>query len=231
MSDLSHRVLVRSLGRVEYVPAWRAMQAFTTQRVDATIDEIWLLEHPPVYTIGLKGRKREFVSPRDIPFVHSDRGGDMTYHGPGQAVGYVLADLKRRAWGVKTLVTALEQSVIDLLIQWGVNAERRAGAPGVYVAGKKIAALGVRIRRDCSYHGLALNVDMDLTPFQDIDPCGYPGLEVTQLADLGISANTAQVQQLLAVVLARNFAYDDCQVQPAVSTPAFGEPNAAINGR
>ena len=175
-------IAVRSIGRVEYLSTWQAMRAFTLQRNDATADELWLLEHSPVYTVG-QGASVPQV-PNAIPVVKTDRGGDITYHGPGQVVIYTLVDLARRGVKVKAFVCLLEQAVIDLL---GGRAERKPGAPGVYVDGAKIAALGIRVVRGRAYHGLALNVDMDLTPFHAIDPCGYPGLRVTQMKDLGFA--------------------------------------------
>ncbi len=179
-------VVLRRFGSVDYSAAFRAMQDFTDARTIETPDEIWLLEHPPVFTLGLKGRGGALTHIRDIPVVYSDRGGDITYHGPGQLVAYILMDLRRHGWGAKRLVGAMEQSVIDLLAGWRIRAERRAGAPGVYVDGAKIASLGLRVRRGASYHGIALNLDMDLKPFSYIDPCGHPGQPVTQLIDLGI---------------------------------------------
>jgi lipoyl(octanoyl) transferase len=175
-------LIIKQLGRAEYQQTWMAMRAFTRGRTDSTPDELWLVEHPPVYTLG-QGMKD--VLPRNsIPVIRTDRGGDITYHGPGQVVLYALVDLARRSIKVKRFVWLLEQSVIDLL---GPRAERKPGAPGVYVGGAKIAALGIRVVRGRAYHGLALNVDMDLSPFAVIDPCGYPGLRVTQMRDLGFS--------------------------------------------
>jgi lipoyl(octanoyl) transferase len=171
-------IVVKRLGRVEYIPAWQAMRDFTRSRDDSTPDELWLLEHPPVYTIGQGGKSRVAEA------IRVDRGGDVTYHGPGQVVLYTLVDLARRSLKVKSFVCLLEQAVIDLV---GERAERKPGAPGVYVDGAKIAALGIRVVRGRAYHGLALNVDMDLAPFSRIDPCGYPGLRVTQMKDLGFS--------------------------------------------
>ncbi len=171
-------IVVKRLGRVEYIPAWQAMRDFTRSRDDSTPDELWLLEHPPVYTIGQGGKSRVAEA------IRVDRGGDVTYHGPGQVVLYNLVDLARRSLKVKSFVCLLEQAVIDLV---GERAERKPGAPGVYVDGAKIAALGIRVVRGRAYHGLALNVDMDLAPFSRIDPCGYPGLRVTQMKDLGFS--------------------------------------------
>ncbi len=181
-------VHLRSLGRVEYEPTWRAMQAFTATRAADTADEIWLLEHPPVYTLGVAGRAEHLPRVANgIPVVRTDRGGQITYHGPGQVVIYTLLDLRRRGLAVRPLVRLLELSVIDLLASYGVGAAARVEAPGVYVDGAKIAALGLRIRDGRCYHGLAFNADMDLTPFRTIDPCGYSGLAVTQARELGIS--------------------------------------------
>jgi lipoyl(octanoyl) transferase len=180
-------VHVRSLGLVEYEPAWRAMQKFTAERAADAADEIWLLEHPPVYTLGVAGRAEHLPRVANgIPVVRTDRGGQITYHGPGQVVLYILLDLRRRGLAVRPLVRLLELSVIDLLAPYGINAAARIEAPGVYVAGAKIAALGLRIRNGCCYHGLAFNADMDLSPFRAIDPCGYSGLAVTQARELGI---------------------------------------------
>lgn len=178
------------------------MQAFTAQRGPGTQDEIWLLQHPPVFTLGLAGKREHILQVTDIPIIPIDRGGQVTYHGPGQVVAYVLLDLKRRGYGVRELVQRLEQTVIDLLAGYGIQAVRRAKAPGVYVDERKIAALGLRIKQGMSYHGLALNVDMDLAPFQCINPCGYEGLEVTQLHTLGIAENPDSVAQKLAAQLA-----------------------------
>ncbi|MGH8623110.1 MAG: lipoyl(octanoyl) transferase LipB [Burkholderiales bacterium] len=181
-------VLLRGLGRVEYEPTWRAMQTFTATRAPSAADEIWLLEHPPVYTLGVAGRAEHLPRVANgIPVVKTDRGGQITYHGPGQVVLYTLLDLRRRGLAVRPLVRLLELSVIDLLAACGVSATARIEAPGVYVAGAKIAALGLRIRDGCCYHGLALNVDMDLSPFHAIDPCGYSGLAVTQARELGMT--------------------------------------------
>jgi lipoyl(octanoyl) transferase len=170
---------------VDYAQTWAEMRAFTDARTHASDDELWLLQHPPVFTLGQAGRPEHILAPGAIPVVQTDRGGQVTYHGPGQLIAYLLLDLRRAGLGVKGLVHLLEQAVIDLLAEVGIEAQARPDAPGVYVAGAKIASLGLRVRRGCSYHGLALNVDMDLGPFSRINPCGYPGLAVTQLADLG----------------------------------------------
>jgi lipoyl(octanoyl) transferase len=181
-------VPVRRLGRVEYEPTWRAMQEFTAQRGADSADELWLLEHPPVYTLGVAGRAEHLPRVANgIPVVKTDRGGQITYHGPGQVVLYLLLDLRRRGLSVRPLVRIMEQAVIDLLGAYGLAAVGHNEAPGVYVDGAKIAALGLRIRNHCCYHGIALNVDMDLSPFHAIDPCGYPGLAVTQARDLGMT--------------------------------------------
>ncbi len=193
-----HQAVIRHLGLVEYEPTWRAMQAFTAQRSPATPDEFWLLEHPPVYTQGQAGKPEHLIAATDIPVIPIDRGGQITYHGPGQVVAYLLVDLRRRGYGIRELVTRMEQGVIDLLATQGVTAMRQAGAPGVYVDGAKIAALGLRVKHGCTYHGLALNVDMDLRPFAAINPCGYAGMRVTQARDLGIQ-ETAQAQGLTLI--------------------------------
>lgn len=199
-------ITVKYLGRVDYEPTWRAMQNFTAARGESTPDELWVLEHPPVFTLGQAGKREHLLQTTDIPVVPIDRGGQITYHGPGQVVIYVLVDLKRRGYGVKELVDRMEQAVIDLLAQFGVAAERKAGAPGVYVGGAKIAALGLRIKQGRSYHGLALNIDMDLSPFVLINPCGYPGMAVTQARDHGIADTVAGLGKKLADQLAEKIA-------------------------
>ncbi|MHB8824035.1 MAG: lipoyl(octanoyl) transferase LipB [Thiobacillus sp.] len=196
--DQESAAVARSLGRVEYEPTWRAMQAFTAQRTPDTPDEIWLLEHPPVYTQGQAGKPEHLIAATDIPVVPIDRGGQITYHGPGQVVAYVLVDLRRRGYGIRDLVSRMEQAVIDLLAAHGVAAARLAGAPGIYVDGAKIAALGLRVKHGCTYHGLAFNVDMDLAPFAAINPCGYAGMAVTQCRDLGVLLSPSQAGHLLA---------------------------------
>jgi lipoyl(octanoyl) transferase len=189
-------IVVRKLGRADYLPTWQAMRDFTRGRQESTPDELWLVEHPPVYTVGQGASIPPLVSA--IPVVKTDRGGDITYHGPGQVVVYALVDLARRSIKVKRFVWLLEQAVINLL---GRGAERKPGAPGVYVDGAKIAALGIRVVRGRAYHGLALNVDMDLSPFDAIDPCGYPGLRVTQTKDLGITVTGDELTQSVIKVL------------------------------
>ena len=177
--------VIRHLGQVDYEPTWRAMQAFAETRDAETADEIWFLEHPPVFTLGLNGSREHLLDPGDIPVVQVDRGGQVTYHGPGQLIVYPLLDLGRSGLGVRALVCALERAVIRCVAGYGIAANGNRAAPGVYVEGRKLASIGLRIRRNCSYHGLALNVDMDLEPFQRINPCGFRNLEVTQLTALG----------------------------------------------
>ena len=192
---------VKWLGRVPYEPTWRAMQQFTDTRGEHTDDELWLLEHQPVFTLGMNADRAHVLAAGDIPVVQIDRGGQVTYHGPGQLVVYPLIDMRRARLGVRELVTALERSVIELAGRYSISAECHARAPGVYVDGRKLASVGLRIRRGGSYHGLALNVDMDLEPFQRINPCGYAGLEMTQLAALGGPKDLAQVASEFAPLL------------------------------
>lgn len=201
-------VNVRFPGRVDYEKAWRAMQAFNDERRADTTDEIWCLEHPPVYTLGLAGRTEHILDAGGVPVVQTDRGGQVTYHGPGQLVVYLLLDLKRSGIGIRYYVHLLEQAVIDMLAGLSVDAGRRARAPGVYVDGKKIAALGVRVRGGGCYHGLALNVDMDLSPFDGINPCGYEALEVTQISDYGTSLTTREAAACLLPEMTKLLGYE-----------------------
>lgn len=203
LSPLASRLTVRRLGLAPYEPTWRAMQSFTAARNAGTADELWLVEHPPVYTLGLNGKAQHLPrTDNGIPVIKVDRGGQITYHGPGQIVVYTLLDLRRRELGVRALVRKLENAVIELLADYGIEANGRDDAPGVYVAGAKVAALGLRVRNGCCFHGLSLNVDMDLSPFRAIDPCGYPGLQVTQLRDLGIDEQVETVADKLLAKLA-----------------------------
>jgi lipoyl(octanoyl) transferase len=204
-SATSPEVQVRRLGHVDYTATWEEMKRFTAERTTGDADQIWLLQHPPVYTLGLAARKAHLPrSDTRIQIIKTDRGGQITYHGPGQIVAYTLIDLRRLGIGVRQLVRRLEQSVIDLLAQYGVKADGREKAPGVYVGDDKVAALGLRIRNGCSYHGLSLNVEMDLAPFADIDPCGFPGLRVTQLRDLGIRDDMNVLSEKLLASLQSN---------------------------
>jgi len=195
-------MMVRWLGRVDYEPTWRAMQRFTDERTATAVDELWLLEHPPVFTLGMAADRSHVLAPGDIPVVQTDRGGQVTYHGPGQLVAYPLHDIRRRGLPVRTLVVQLEQVAIDLAAEHGIEAAGRRDAPGVYVQGRKLASLGLRVRRGASYHGLALNVDLDLEPFARINPCGMAGLGVTSLAELGVRDSVETV----ARAFARHFA-------------------------
>lgn len=199
----SDALIIRDLGLVDYTSTWQRMQQFTDQRNDETIDEIWLLEHPPVFTQGQAGKAEHLLFPGDIPVVQVDRGGQVTYHGPGQLVAYVLLNIKRRNLGVRQLVNLIEQSMIDTLAQNQVTAYAKADAPGVYVDEKKVASLGLRVRKGCTFHGLALNVDMDLSPFSRINPCGYAGMQMVQSKDLGGPVSMQQAKQQLSAQLVR----------------------------
>ena len=215
--------LVRDLGRQPYEPVWRAMQRFTDARGEDTPDELWLVEHEPVFTLGQAGRPEHVLAPGDIPVVHVDRGGQVTYHGPGQIVAYPLLDLRRLKLGVREYVCLIEQAVIDTLADWNIHAARREGAPGVYVNGAKIAALGIRVRRGCAFHGLAFNIAMDLEPFARINPCGYAGLAVTAMLDLGGPARLDAVKPVLLGHLAEQFGLQPLPadgVLPAEAVPA-----------
>ena len=211
--------LVRDLGRQPYEPVWRAMQRFTDARNESTPDELWLVEHDPVFTLGQAGKPEHVLVPGSIPVIHVDRGGQVTYHGPGQIVAYPLLDLKRLKVGVREYVERIEQTVIDTLADWNIAAARREGAPGVYVSGAKVAALGIRVRRGCTFHGLAFNIAMDLEPFQRINPCGYQGLAVTSMLDLGGPSSLDAVKPALLGHLAKQFGLR-LQTAPPEFTPA-----------
>src|SRR5688572_28305811 len=196
---------VRDLGRMPYEPVWRAMQRFTDARDESTPDELWLVEHDPVFTLGQAGKPEHVLAAGDIPVIHVDRGGQVTYHGPGQIVAYPLFDLKRMKVGVRDYVCRIEQSMIDTMAEWNIHAERKEGAPGVYVAGAKVGALGIRVRRGCTFHGLAFNIAMDLEPWYRINPCGYQGLQVTTLCDLGGPSGMDAVKPVLLANMAKQF--------------------------
>ena len=204
---MNQKPVIRTLGRTEFETTWRAMQDFTVNRTTETPDEFWITEHPPVYTLGLNRNGVRMPSRNDIAVVNTDRGGKITYHGPGQVVIYVLIDLKRKGLNVRQLVSALEGSVVNLLSEFNVHGLARADAPGVYVQDKKIASVGLRLKKECCYHGISLNVDMDLTPFDAIDPCGYRGLEVTQLKDLGIDLTQTDAASKLLKYLTKELNY------------------------
>lgn len=205
---MTAELIVRHLGVVEYLPTLEAMRTLTAERDDATPDEIWLLQHPQVFTQGQAGKPEHLLAPGDIPVIQVERGGQVTYHGPGQLVAYLLLDLRRLGFGVRELVTAMEQTLVDVLASYGVEAAPKSDAPGVYVKGDKIASLGLRVRRGCSFHGLALNVDMDMRPFQRINPCGYAGLKMTQLRDqLDAPLRFDEVAERLEQVLRQRLGY------------------------
>jgi lipoyl(octanoyl) transferase len=201
-------LVVKNLGEKPYAETWQAMKSFTNSRDECAADEFWFVQHPPVYTLGQAGKVEHLLTPGDIPIVHSDRGGQVTYHGPGQLVCYLLLDIRRLQLGVRDLVTAIEQSIVQLINSYGVAAEAKPEAPGVYVDGRKLAALGLRIRKGCSYHGLSLNVDMDLGPFSNINPCGIEGLEVVDMKRLGIDRPMAKIMEELTDILVQQIGYD-----------------------
>lgn len=205
---------IRHLGLRDYTEVWEEMQAFTENRTAATQDELWLLQHHPVYTLGLAGKLEHLLDPGCIPVIQCDRGGQVTYHGPGQLVAYLLFDLRRAHIGVRRLVGLLQDSAIELLHRHGVSAHAQAKAPGVYVDNRKVAALGLRVRHGCSFHGLSLNVDMELEPFSRINPCGYPGLQVTQLRELGIKLDLEQASAELAACLEKNLKKNRPEITP-----------------
>jgi len=202
------KLIIRQLGLQTYQPIWQAMKAFTDARNSNDIDEFWVLEHPPVFTQGLAGKKEHLLNPGDIPVIQIDRGGQVTYHGPGQLVIYFMIDIKRLKLGIRQLVTAMEQSMINVLKNYHIEAQSRADAPGVYVSDKKIGALGLRVRRGCSYHGLSLNVALDLAPFKRINPCGYTNLDVTQISALNGPDDTLTVSKSLIPYLTAALGYD-----------------------
>ena len=220
----SRSIVVRDLGVQDYEPLWRAMQSFTDERTADTVDEIWFAEHPPVFTLGLNASREHLLATGDIPVVQIDRGGQVTYHGPGMLMIYPLIDLKRATLGVRDLVTALERSVVDLAAGYGIDAAARADAPGVYVTGSKFASVGLRIRRGSSYHGMALNVAVDLDPFLRINPCGYAGLEMTDLATLGGDSDLNIVRRKFLPHFLRHLRMDSADiVSAAAEMPTFSD--------
>ncbi len=210
---MPEQLIIRTLGRQDYEPVWRAMSNFTDQRDEDTADELWLVEHPPVFTQGQAGKQEHLLMPGDIPVVQVDRGGQVTYHGPGQLVGYPLINLRRRGLGVRELVTHTESTIVDTLAELGIKAYPKADAPGVYVDEAKIASLGFRIRRGCSYHGLSLNVDMDLAAFLRINPCGYQGLQMVRTIDLSDDPRASSISALEPLIIkhfAKLLGYETC---------------------
>ncbi len=212
---MSPPLIVRQLGRQDYEPLWRRMQAFTDDRDAATRDELWFTEHPPVFTLGVNAAREHILAPGDIPVVQIDRGGQVTYHGPGQLMVYPLIDLRRRGLGVRDLVTALEESVVDLLADADIEARAKKDAPGVYVGDVKVASVGLRIRRGCSFHGMAVNVDVDLEPFSRINPCGFENLEVTDLRRLGAGDDLVDVSERLLAHFAGRIGADAAAIEAA----------------
>jgi lipoyl(octanoyl) transferase len=203
-------VIVRNKGDCDYEKTYAAMSHFTDCRDSVTTDEIWCLQHPPVYTLGLNGHRKHIITSGNIPVIETDRGGQVTYHGPGQLMVYILMDIKRKSISVKDYVYRLEQSVIDMLEIYDVEGHRKEGAPGVYVDNKKISALGIRVRKGCTYHGLSINIDMDLAPYGDIHPCGYSDLEVTQMCEVRVDENLLQITNTLIPCLLRQMQYSEC---------------------
>ncbi len=215
---------VRDLGRQPYLPVWRAMQRFTDTRAETDADELWVVEHEPVFTLGQAGKPEHVLAPGEIPVLHVDRGGQVTYHGPGQLVVYPLLDLRRLKIGVRDYVCRIEQAIIDTLDEWNILGQRRDGAPGVYVGAAKVAALGIRVRRGCTFHGLSFNVAMDLEPFHRINPCGYQGLQVTSVLDLGGPSGMQAVKPVLLAQLACQFGLT---LQPLDALPDLTLTHAA----
>lgn len=207
---LSDCIKVRKLGLADYEPVWHAMQAFTDRRDEQTADELWLVQHPPVFTQGQAGKAEHVLAPGDIPVIQVDRGGQVTYHGPGQIVAYPLIDIQRKQLGVKDFVCRIEEAIITVLDQYAVKGERIEGAPGIYVQGEKVASLGLRVRRGRSFHGLAFNIEMDLEPFERINPCGFAGLRVTQLSDLA-NVDLADVENRLVTCLTKQLGYSEIE--------------------
>ncbi|PML56273.1 lipoyl(octanoyl) transferase LipB [Vibrio lentus] len=210
---MQNKLIVKKLGRQDYEPVWKAMHKFTDERTEEGVDQVWLVEHNPVFTQGQAGKAEHVLNAGDIPVIQSDRGGQVTYHGPGQLVAYFLINIRRKKFGVRDLVTHIENLVINTLKAYNINSTARPDAPGVYVDGKKICSLGLRIRRGCSFHGLALNVDMDLSPFLRINPCGYQGMEMAQVSQLGGPSELESVEQQLIQELVELLGYDQVDIQ------------------
>ena len=209
----SNTLIIKNLGLQSYLPVWQAMQDFSAQRKSDTNDEIWLLEHQPVFTLGKNGKAEHLLERSDIPLINIDRGGQITYHGPGQLIVYLLIDIKRRGLGVRRLVTLIEQSIINTLADYQLNAYAKKEAPGVYIDEAKIAAVGLRIKKGCSFHGLSLNISMDMTPFKTINPCGYKDLQIVQLADFIKDVQLSQVQEKLLSYLVKSMGYARMEIK------------------
>lgn len=211
MTAIAKQLHIRYLGLQPYLETWQKMQEFTEQRNESTVDEIWLVEHPAVFTQGRAGKAEHLLQQTGIPVIQSDRGGQITYHAPGQLVAYLLINIRRKDFNIRTLVSIIEEGIISLLADYKVSASAKADAPGVYVSGRKIASLGLKIRKGCSFHGLALNVDMDLSPFLQINPCGYAGLEMTQCKDEGIGLSVSELAPLLIEKLNKQLSYSQIE--------------------
>lgn len=218
MTDINQQLIIRQIDIGEYETIWQTMQQFTDNRDDSVVDELWLVEHGPVFTQGQAGKEEHLLNTGDIPVVKVDRGGQVTYHGPGQLVVYLLLNLKRRKMGVRDLVTKIEQAIVDLLAEYKITAYAKKDAPGVYVDDKKIASLGLRVRKGCSFHGLALNIDMDMEPFLRINPCGYAGMEMLQTKQIGGPQTVAEAGNKLGAILAQSLAATD--IQACVGLPS-----------
>ncbi len=210
---MQNKLIVKKLGRQDYEPVWKAMHKFTDERTEEDVDQVWLVEHNPIFTQGQAGKAEHVLNAGDIPVVQSDRGGQVTYHGPGQLVAYFLINIRRKKFGVRDLVTHIENLVINTMKAYNIDSAARPDAPGVYVDGKKICSLGLRIRRGCSFHGLALNVNMDLSPFLRINPCGYQGMEMAQVSQLGGPSELENVEQQLIQELVELLDYDQVDIQ------------------
>ncbi|HEB55177.1 MAG TPA: lipoyl(octanoyl) transferase LipB [Gammaproteobacteria bacterium] len=217
MTSSTSTLIVRNLGQQDYEPVWRAMQSFNQQRAADSPDELWLVEHPAVFTLGLNGKRKHLLNPGEIPVIDVDRGGQVTYHGPGQLLLYPLLNLQRHQLGVRQLVSLLEQLIIDFLARYQISAGNRTDAPGVYVGEAKIAALGLRIKRGCSYHGLAFNINMDLEPFSRINPCGYKNMPVTQCIDQGIQADIKTIGIQLQQQFSEQLSYPSSTIKTSLS--------------
>ncbi|OGT42215.1 MAG: octanoyltransferase [Gammaproteobacteria bacterium RIFCSPHIGHO2_12_FULL_40_19] len=208
MQNTENDLIIRDLGMIDYLKTWENMRDFTDSRTENTVDEIWVLQHPPVFTQGLAGKPEHILNPHHIPVIQTDRGGQVTYHGPGQLIVYVLIDLKRKHLHARELVQKLEKSVIELLSELSINASTQCNAPGVYVHDEKICSIGLRIRKGSSYHGIALNVDMDLTPFHYINPCGYQGMKMTQIKTRNPTASFDSIKKAIVPAIMKNFGYN-----------------------
>jgi len=214
---MTDQLIIRHLGRQEYEPVWHAMQDFTDRRTADSVDELWIVEHQPVFTQGQAGKQEHLLAPGDIPVVPVDRGGQVTYHGPGQLVIYFLLDIRRLSMGVRQLVNSIENTVVDMLADYRVQANARRDAPGVYVNGDKVCSLGLRIRRGCSFHGLALNVNMDMEPFSRINPCGLTGIKMVQTCDLGGPKDLAEASEVVVNHFVKNIGYQNTQFQTGLA--------------